>query len=100
MDEGLGDEVRITVIATGFRAGEEKRAVARSVPAMATAPARALPPPIPLEVRAKEPQAAARPAEPVPVVVRKPRAPLKPAETEDQYDIPAFLRRGSNAPRE
>ncbi len=101
VDEGLGDEVRITVIATGFQREADRRP-SRPAPAQLStpAPARAIPPPIPLEVRAKEPPAPARAVEPAHAAVRRPRAPVKPGEGDDQYDIPAFLRRGTGAPRE
>ncbi len=108
VDETLGDEVRITVIATGFQGRElEKRAPARpaQVQVAAAAPAKAIPPPLPPDQKPKEPIRLAQ-AIPAPAVqtVAAGRAPrrdgFKPADTEDQYDIPAFLRRGGSAPRE
>jgi cell division protein FtsZ len=112
VDEGLGDEVRITVIATGFQPREgDKRPAARPVQVAVpvSAPVKAVPPPLPLEARAKDPirlaQPVAAPA-PAPAVVTAPAraarrdpASFKPLEAEDQYDIPAFLRRGQT-PRE
>jgi cell division protein FtsZ len=115
VDESLGDEVRITVIATGFQGREaDRRTPARAaqvqvqVQAQAAA-VKAAPPPLPVEVaKAKEPIRLAQPIvqQPAPViaarttaqpVVARPvvrREAYKPAETDDQYDIPAFLRRG------
>jgi len=90
--------VRITVIATGFLAREERRAPAR-VPAQvpATAAVKTVPPPLPAEAaRPKEPIRLAQPVA-QPATVSVPRAVrregFKPAESDDQYDIPAFLRR-------
>ncbi|HEX9051244.1 MAG TPA: cell division protein FtsZ, partial [Anaeromyxobacter sp.] len=57
IDERLGDEVKITVIATGFQGREERsRALARQ-PAEARAPAtiRTVPPPLPVEAKPREP---------------------------------------------
>jgi cell division protein FtsZ len=108
VDEALGDEVRITVIATGFQAGEEKRGSARSVqPALQAQPApivkAVVPPPLPpvakADAKPKEPIRLAQPAPAVAVAraaVR--REPSKLPESEDQYDIPAFLRKGGRAP--
>jgi cell division protein FtsZ len=107
IDERLGDEVKITVIATGFQGRDERsRALART-PAEArvtTAQVRTVPPPLPAEAKAKEPlrlQTVVPPQGQVRVTapVRRDPAGFKPAD-EDQYDIPAFLRRGGSAPRE
>jgi cell division protein FtsZ len=112
VDESLGEEVRITVIATGFQAHEgEKRPAGRAAqPALgmsqqAPVVKAVLPPPLP----AAQPKAEAKPkepirlAQPVPAVAlaRGPavrREPSKLPESEDQYDIPAFLRKGGRAP--
>jgi cell division protein FtsZ len=106
IDERLGDEVKITVIATGFvPPGAERRpagkAVTVQVPA-AVAP-RAVPPPLPVQQKAADPAPVrlAKPvAAPAPAAAtvkagagRPPAGAFKP-EQEDQYDIPAFLRRG------
>ncbi len=106
IDERLGDEVKITVIATGFApAGQERRpapkAVGVQVPA-AVVP-RAVPPPLPAQPKAADaaPIRLAKPAAaPAPATAtvkagagRAPTGAFKP-EAEDQYDIPAFLRRG------
>jgi cell division protein FtsZ len=108
VDESLGDEVRITVIATGFQAGEEKRPPARSVqPVLQAQPAAVVkavvPPPLPPAPKPelkKEPIRLAQPAAPAVAVARAAirREPSKLPETEDQYDIPAFLRKGGRAP--
>jgi cell division protein FtsZ len=102
VDESLGDEVRITVIATGFQGREERRPPARTaVQVPAAGAVKSVPPPLPQEARPKEPIRLAQPVQP-PVTVATPRAPrreaFKPGQSDDQYDIPAFLRR--NGPRE
>jgi cell division protein FtsZ len=103
VDEGLGDEVKITVIATGFQARDaERRAPARSAQVpdrVAPAQAKPLPPPpaerkeplrlAPVQAPAAAPARTAARAGP-----RRPDpGPFKQSD-EDQYDIPAFLRRG------
>ncbi len=97
VDEALGDEVRITVIATGFQARDERRAPARAqVQAPATAGVKSVPPPLPAEAaRPKEPIRLAQPVQPATVSVPRParREAFRPAESDDQYDIPAFLRK-------
>jgi cell division protein FtsZ len=106
VDEGLGDEVRITVIATGFQPRDgEKRPAGRPVQVQVpqAAQVKAVPPPLPAEAKAKEPIRLAR--EVAPAVARAPgqrrdAGTFKPLEAEDQYDIPAFLRRGGQTPRE
>ncbi len=103
VDEALGDEVRITVIATGFQGREERRAPARvQVQVPAAAAVKSVPPPPPAEAaRPKEPIRLAQPVQPA-AAVAVPRAArreaFRPADSDDQYDIPAFLRR--NQPRE
>jgi cell division protein FtsZ len=114
VDERMGDEVKITVIATGFAPKEAQARVPAprqaSVPAIAPVPAaRAAPPPLPARAEPRaEPRPEPRPAAP-PVRVAPapetaaPRArPVARARevgaydpgNEDHYDIPAFLRRG------
>jgi hypothetical protein len=66
---------------------------------------KAVPPPLPAEAKPKEPIRLAQQVVPAvaaarPPVVRRDPASFKPLEAEDQYDIPAFLRRGGQAPRE
>ena len=115
VDEGLGDEVKITVIATGFQPREpDRRAPARQtvqVQVPERAPVAALqpkPPPLPAEARPKPlrletaPEKVAVPARPAAQrtsAARPPAAPYQPAD-DDQYDIPAFLRRGQQPTRE
>jgi cell division protein FtsZ len=106
VDERMGDEVKITVIATGFAPKEvpARAPVPRqaAVPAVApVAAARAAPPPLP--VRA-EPRPSAPPVRVAPVpeaAAPRPRPAPRAREVgaydpsnEDHYDIPAFLRRG------
>ncbi len=100
VDEGLGDELRITVIATGFQGQNERRPATRpaQVQVPQAASVKAVPPPLPAEAKAKEPIRLAQPVQAQ--VAVGPRAPtrreaFKPADSEDQYDIPAFLRRGN-----
>ncbi len=128
IDERMGDEVKITVIATGFQGREERsRSAARKVDAVEVAravtrsepverPQRMPPPSAPAVVTQKQPirlQNVAAPVAPVIVPARPaivaPRAAVttprvrpevasfRPSD-EDQYDIPAFLRR--TPPRE
>jgi cell division protein FtsZ len=112
IDERLGNEVKITVIATGFQPRDERsRALARKVEegearreAVQAAAVRHVPPPLPVEARVREParfQPAAAPAQPrTPVSFRREPAVYRPTE-EDQFDIPAFLRKGgAGVPRE
>jgi cell division protein FtsZ len=122
VDERMDGEVKITVIATGFAKAEGSRARGSSprqasLPvASVTAARREVPPPMPAATRpVAEPRAvparplptrsvAPPPEEPAPAPrprtapVRAARevAPYLPGE-EDQYDIPAFLRRGGQA---
>jgi cell division protein FtsZ len=112
VDEGLGDEIRITVIATGFQSrAAERRPAARpgqgQLPAQVHVPqaaqVRAAPPPLPAEAKAKEPirlsqPVAAPPTAPPAARTAHRREGFKPAESDDQYDIPAFLRRGAGQP--
>src|SRR5512133_1011639 len=106
VDESLGDEVRITVIATGFQPREAEKRVpggrAAQVQAL-PAPAKPAPPPLP-EGKAKEPIRLAQQVVPAAAArapgSRRDPAGFKPLEAEDQYDIPAFLRRGGHAPRD
>ena len=126
VDERMEDEVKITVIATGFARAEGAR-TRGATPRQATLPVasvsavrRESPPPLPVATRPAEQRPAevrAAPARPMttravampptddvpevprprpaPAAVRASRdvGPYQPAE-EDQYDIPAFLRRG------
>jgi cell division protein FtsZ len=108
VDETLGDEIRITVIATGFQArdGEKRSPTRQAQPQLQAAPqvVKAVgPPPLPAEARKESPIRLAQPVAPALVTARGApmrREPGKLPETEDQYDIPAFLRRGGRAPQE
>jgi cell division protein FtsZ len=102
MNESMGDEVKITVIATGFERETlpqiERRVrqtetvpvyeIATPQPAMAmAATATAMPAPVPTYVPAEEPVMAFEPeVEPEPM-------PVPAQEAEDDYDMPAFLKR-------
>jgi cell division protein FtsZ len=114
IDERLGEEVKITVIATGFPAREERsRTLGRAPVQQAIEPAvaqvRQVPPPLPAEARPREPirlQQVAPATVPVragtagratPPAPRREPVAFKPTD-EDQYDIPAFLRRGGHPP--
>jgi cell division protein FtsZ len=104
VDESLGDEVRITVIATGFQARDTERRIPARAQVQVQVPqatVKTVPPPLP-EPR-KEPIRLAHPVAAAPlqtVAVPRPRrdGAYRPAESEDQYDIPAFLRRGGGTP--
>jgi cell division protein FtsZ len=105
VDEALGDELRITVIATGFQGHKERRTSTRpaQVQVPQAAAVKTVPPPLPAEAKAKEPIRLAQPVQAQVAAPAAPRAParrdaFKPADSEDQYDIPAFLRRGSGQP--
>jgi cell division protein FtsZ len=107
VDENLTDEVKITIIATGFAPKDAKRAVPGGVvstrPVTAPASRLSLPPSRPMTASNGETRL------PPPVAIAGPRASLTPqpsAESliaaakaeglidEDQYDIPTFLRKG------
>ncbi|MBK9516405.1 MAG: cell division protein FtsZ [Anaeromyxobacter sp.] len=110
IDERLGDEVKITVIATGFAPRDAERRAAASRPLQVQVPVqvtpRAAPPPAPAPaeaIRVVRPAAPPAPAAAPATVGARAAAPRAPAgafraDQEDQYDIPAFLRRGG-APR-
>jgi cell division protein FtsZ len=82
IDDEVHEEVKITIIATGFLAKDARRPLAATQPGTARAPAGELPVATPVRVRAEPRAAAARPA----------RDPSLPVD-EDQFDIPTFLRR-------
>ncbi|HZP42580.1 MAG TPA: hypothetical protein VFD84_13870, partial [Candidatus Binatia bacterium] len=112
IDESMGDEVRITVIATGFGAAVDARmrpvvVESRSAPSVPP-PVAAAPDGRPvrrhglvvedeLDVptwqrrRQEPPVAAARVAGPRPV----PKAVVEDEGADEDYDIPTFLRRGA-----
>jgi len=128
VDERMDDEVKITVIATGFARAEGARPRS-TAPRQATLPVasvatvrREAPPPMPAPARPAPAEVRATPGRtaptravamppaddvppaprprPAPATMRASRdgGPYQPAD-EDQYDIPAFLRRGG-APKE
>jgi cell division protein FtsZ len=121
VDERMDGEVKITVIATGFAKAEGARPRG-GIPRQATLPVasvvaarREAPPPLPTATRPAA-EARAMPARPAPsravappdepTSAPRPRTaparasrdvgPYTPGE-DDQYDIPAFLRRGGQA---
>jgi len=82
IDDEASDEVKITIIATGFLARDARRPpVPASTGAAARTPSAELAVPVPARTRT-EPKPAQRPA----------RDPSLPVD-EDQFDIPTFLRR-------
>ena len=89
IDDEVHEEVKITIIATGFLARDARRPLAATQPGgVARAPTGELPVAAPVRVRAEPRAAAARTA----------RDPSLPVD-EDQFDIPTFLRRqGQNDP--
>jgi cell division protein FtsZ len=101
IDERMGDEVKITVIATGFQPRESDRRpprVAAQVQVPAAAPIARIPapPPPPEAKREPPPIRLSTPAvAPSPAVVRagaRATQAFKPSD-DDQYDIPTFLRK-------
>lgn len=98
LNEGMGDQVKITVIATGFQRENlpaiQPKAAAASVSRPAMPPPPPSPPPAPepepepVSIPEPEPVAAAAAPEPAP----EPAAP--PPPPVDDFDTPAFLRRG------
>nr|WP_201470118.1 cell division protein FtsZ [Microbacterium hydrocarbonoxydans] len=88
IDDTLGDEVRVTVIAAGFDSGEptlrlDPMVVSR--PAAATLPEVALP-------REEEKAPAAETRDPEPVQQRAAQTSIEPAFADDDIDIPEFLK--------
>ena len=81
IDDEVHEEVKITIIATGFLDKNARRPMA-AAPACARSTSSELPAATPVRVRAEPRVAAARPA----------RDPSLPVD-EDQFDIPTFLRR-------
>jgi cell division protein FtsZ len=112
LDEKMKDDVKITVIATGFRTEwMRKREPRVSNAAVAISQSRASYSPPPAPVVEFEPEPEPEPisepapvAQPIPVTVREPRnleevaAAVKGAFEQEDLDIPAFLRkRGETA---
>ena len=90
LNEAMQDEVKITVIATGFERDHLPELNRKTEPAVATAPLQPMPAPAP----------APRAPEPEPVVEtsplfqpEEPEAPVMPEPAVADIDIPAYLRR-------
>jgi cell division protein FtsZ len=98
IDERLGDEVKITVIATGFDRVKAQRPASRPVQiqvpfqAMTRAAAPPPPPPLPATRQAEPPVLRVRPVAHPATVKAGGRGVYQPGD-EDQFDIPAFLRK-------
>ncbi|WP_149085656.1 MULTISPECIES: cell division protein FtsZ [Microbacterium] len=90
IDDTLGDEVRVTVIAAGFDGGEPSL---RLDPMVVSRPATASLPEVALSDSA-EPAAEKASSEPAPAtsVQRTPATSIEPAFADDDIDIPEFLK--------
>jgi len=86
IDDTLGDEVRVTVIAAGFDGGEPSL---RLDPMVVSRPSTATLPEVPV---ADEVETASEPAQPEPVQPRVPTTSIEPAFADDDIDIPEFLK--------
>ncbi|MDQ4212964.1 cell division protein FtsZ [Microbacterium capsulatum] len=94
IDDTLGDEVRVTVIAAGFDSGEPKMRLdpqifSRTTPVAAEKPAVTIEEPVAEEESAEEPRTA------VPVgasVIAPVHTSIEPAFDESDLDIPEFLK--------
>ena len=84
IDDTLGDEVRVTVIAAGFDGGEPS---ARLEPMVVERPTAAPLPEVRLDETSTDEAEVSRPAAPAPVT-----SSLEPAFAEDDIDIPEFLK--------
>ncbi len=99
IDENMGDEVRITVIATGFehsRAARKVEAVMPPRPTVQRPVVQARPPEPQPAVHQPAPQQPYQPPRPVqPPAVQQPPAAEPPARVydDDDIDIPTFLRK-------
>jgi cell division protein FtsZ len=114
IDDALGDEVKVTVIAAGFEGGQPPRrqpGIARAAdlrnqngrpaaaPQAGSAPAQAAPAPAQSAAPAPQPApvgagpgtAAARPA-PQPTPAQPAPRPSRPAEDDDDLDVPDFMK--------
>ncbi|WP_136056532.1 cell division protein FtsZ [Microbacterium sp. K24] len=87
IDDTLGDEVRVTVIAAGFDGGEPSL---RLDPMVVSRPAATTLPEVALS-DAAEP-AKSESSEPAPVQQRVPATSIEPAFADDDIDIPEFLK--------
>ncbi|WP_226532872.1 cell division protein FtsZ [Microbacterium paraoxydans] len=86
IDDTLGDEVRVTVIAAGFDGGEPSL---RLDPMVVSRPSAATLPEVSLE---EEPEAKSDAAPAEPVQQRVPTTSIEPAFADDDIDIPEFLK--------
>jgi len=107
IDDALGDEVKVTVIAAGFEGEHRSRDLLRPVKAPAPEPApppSAAPAPAPVSAPApapRQPTIAETPADVQPLSngehgTRTPQRPSRPPvviEADDDLDIPSFLKR-------
>jgi cell division protein FtsZ len=95
IDESMGDEVRITVIATGFDESSKRAAPAAMVlndearkPKIQEP--KAMVPPVMASLEFRKPMFNPKPAPPIEIINPQP-APAEP--NEDELDIPAFIRK-------
>ncbi|PQZ60466.1 MULTISPECIES: cell division protein FtsZ [unclassified Microbacterium] len=86
IDDTLGDEVRVTVIAAGFDGGGPSL---RLDPMVVTRPSTASLPEVAL---AEEAETASEKVQPEPVQQRVPATSIEPAFVDDDIDIPEFLK--------
>ncbi len=96
IDEAMGDEVRITVIATGF--DESSKRVTPAVMVLndeARKPKiqepKIMAPPVMASLEFRKPMFNPKPAPPIEIMNPDPAPPLQ--ATEDELDIPAFIRK-------
>ncbi len=97
IDENMGDEIRITVIATGFETSRAARKVEAVRPQMAQRPQPMQRPAVPVQPPQEQPPAAPQPPQYYPP---RPAAPVPPPEEpsarvyeDEDIDIPTFLRK-------
>ncbi|MCV0335211.1 cell division protein FtsZ [Microbacterium maritypicum] len=86
IDDTLGDEVRVTVIAAGFDGGEPSL---RLDPMVVSRPSTTSLPEVALT---DEPESKSETAQPEPVQQRVPATSIEPAFADDDIDIPEFLK--------
>lgn len=98
LDESMGEEVRITVIATGFDEANRRPTPLQMV--MSDEPKKPAfiepkPAPVTPPVEVRKPLFTPKPAEPTPPPIsEQPRVePQAPAVPDDELDIPAFIRK-------
>ncbi|MFJ6530996.1 cell division protein FtsZ [Microbacterium sp. NPDC091662] len=86
IDDTLGDEVRVTVIAAGFDGGEPSL---RLDPMVVSRPSTT---PLPEVALADEAESKSETVQPEPVQQRVPTTSIEPAFADDDIDIPEFLK--------